>query len=182
MPRPALQPRAELAAAERGPEPNRARRTALIHDGLALPAPVPAAGPERVRSPFDGLGLLGAAGGVIVAVMECLAIGRRGIGWRRGWPGTASAPLRLALALSRSGRLGGCASLLLVWALPCAAQKSVSLVDYPVKPIRIIVASSPGTASDFFARSIGEELGAFYGHRVIIENRAGAGGLIGNTM
>ena len=53
---------------------------------------------------------------------------------------------------------------------------------YPVRPIRIIVASSPGTASDFFARSLGEELSAVYKQRVVIDNRAGAGGLIGNNM
>jgi tripartite-type tricarboxylate transporter receptor subunit TctC len=54
--------------------------------------------------------------------------------------------------------------------------------EYPNKPIRIIVASSPGTASDFFARSLGEELSAVYRQRVVIDNRAGAGGLIGNNM
>jgi tripartite-type tricarboxylate transporter receptor subunit TctC len=62
------------------------------------------------------------------------------------------------------------------------AERAPVLVDYPVKPIRIIVASSPGTASDFFARSVGEELSAFYKQRVVIDNRAGAGGLIGNNM
>src|SRR5688572_32808108 len=41
-----------------------------------------------------------------------------------------------------------------------------------VKPIRIIVTSSPGTADDFFARALGEQLGEFYRQRVIIENRA----------
>jgi tripartite-type tricarboxylate transporter receptor subunit TctC len=54
--------------------------------------------------------------------------------------------------------------------------------DYPNRPIRIIVASSPGAADDFFARSVGEQLSAFYGQRVVIENRAGAGGLIGNLL
>ncbi len=67
-------------------------------------------------------------------------------------------------------------------AVPCIAQPSAALAVYPVKPIRIIVASSPGTASDFFARSVGEELRAFYRQSVIIENRSGAGGLIGNTL
>jgi tripartite-type tricarboxylate transporter receptor subunit TctC len=64
----------------------------------------------------------------------------------------------------------------------CAAQRLAPPVDYPVRPIRIVVASSPGTASDFFARSLGEELGAYYKQRVVIENRAGAGGLIGNSQ
>jgi tripartite-type tricarboxylate transporter receptor subunit TctC len=75
-----------------------------------------------------------------------------------------------------------CAPAMLVAAAPCSAEKSVSSDLYPVKPIRIIVASSPGTASDFFARSVGEDLSAFYQQRIVIENRSGAGGLIGNTM
>ena len=69
----------------------------------------------------------------------------------------------------------------LVAAAPCIARQSAALADYPVKTIRIIVASSPGTASDIFARSLSEDLGDFYGKRIIVENRPGAGGLIGNT-
>ncbi len=74
-----------------------------------------------------------------------------------------------------------CASAAVAAANPGAAQ-SPALADYPIRPIRIIVASSPGTASDFFARTVGDELSAFYGRRVVVDNRAGAGGLIGNTM
>src|SRR5450759_5479646 len=62
-------------------------------------------------------------------------------------------------------RLAICATAVLVGAAPCIAQQSAALADYPVKAIRIIVASSPGTASDFFARSLGGVLGAFYGKR-----------------
>jgi tripartite-type tricarboxylate transporter receptor subunit TctC len=83
-------------------------------------------------------------------------------------------------------RLAVCAAAVplsvLIGAAPCVAQQSAALAVYPVKPIRIIVASSPGTASDLFARSLGEELGAFYRQRVVIENRSGAGGLIGNAL
>lgn len=56
-----------------------------------------------------------------------------------------------------------------------------SLAEYPVKPIRIIVASSVGAADDFFARLLADELETVYQQRVLIENRPGAGGLIGNT-
>ncbi len=64
----------------------------------------------------------------------------------------------------------------------CLAKPYSAPADYPIRPIRIIVAASPGAADDFFARAIGEELAAFYGQRVVIENRAGAGGLIGNLL
>ena len=69
-----------------------------------------------------------------------------------------------------------------LWVAPCNAGPSATLGPYPVKPIRIITASSPGTAEDFFARALAEELSAFYRQRVITENRPGAGGLIGNNL
>ena len=68
----------------------------------------------------------------------------------------------------------------LLFAAPGAATGAATFPAYPVKPIRIIVASSGGTADDFFARALGEELAAFYRQRIVIDNRAGAGGLIGN--
>ncbi len=65
---------------------------------------------------------------------------------------------------------------------PCAANQSPALADYPTRAIRIIVASSPGTADDFFARNVAEDLAVLYKQRVVIENKAGAGGLIGNKL
>lgn len=61
-----------------------------------------------------------------------------------------------------------------------AAKPSAAHADYPVRSLRIIVASSPGAADDFFARALGEALGQGYQQRILVENRAGAGGLIGN--
>ena len=72
------------------------------------------------------------------------------------------------------------AALALAGAGTCVAQQ-LTAPEYPIRPIRIVVASSPGTASDFFARSLGDELSAVYKLRVVVENRAGAGGLIGNS-
>lgn len=57
-------------------------------------------------------------------------------------------------------------------ALPATAQ------DYPTKPIRIIAAFGPGTATDIAARTIGAELTAMTGQPVVIENKAGAEGQI----
>lgn len=77
-------------------------------------------------------------------------------------------------------RTAACVLGLLAAAPACLANPSAAHADYPRKPIRIIVASSPGAADDFFARVLAEDLEKFYRKRVIIENRAGAGGLIGN--
>jgi tripartite-type tricarboxylate transporter receptor subunit TctC len=79
-------------------------------------------------------------------------------------------------------RVALCVSIAFLGASPCNAQQSAVLGAYPVKPIRIITASSPGTAEDFFARALGDKLSTFYRQRVLIENHSGAGGLIGNIM
>lgn len=53
--------------------------------------------------------------------------------------------------------------------------------SYPNRPIRIIVSSTPGSATDVAGRLVGDLLGAQYGQSVVIENKAGAGGVIGMT-
>ena len=70
----------------------------------------------------------------------------------------------------------------LLGAAPCPAAEPAAFAAYPVKPIRIIVAYPPGAADDFFARSLADDLEAFYRQRVVVENRTGAGGLIGNML
>jgi tripartite-type tricarboxylate transporter receptor subunit TctC len=51
--------------------------------------------------------------------------------------------------------------------------------SYPVKTIRLIVASSPGSNPDVLARIVAAGLAPALGQQVIVENRAGAGGNIG---
>ncbi len=79
-------------------------------------------------------------------------------------------------------RIALCAPAVFLGTAPCIAKQSEALAVYPVKSIRIIVASSPGAADDFFARALGDELEAFYRQKVVVDNRSGAGGLIGNTV
>jgi succinate dehydrogenase cytochrome b556 subunit len=63
--------------------------------------------------------------------------------------------------------------LFLLNAGPAAAQA------YPVKPVRVIVPFPPGGAADIVARAITHEMGRAWGAQVVVDNRAGAGGLIG---
>jgi tripartite-type tricarboxylate transporter receptor subunit TctC len=67
------------------------------------------------------------------------------------------------------------------FAAHAGAAEPDSQAVYPVRPIRMIVASSAGTADDFFARSLARELADIYRQNVVIDNRPGAGGLIGNA-
>lgn len=57
-------------------------------------------------------------------------------------------------------------------AMPAVAQ------DYPSKPIRIITAFGPGTATDIAARAVGQDIAAQTGQTVVIENKPGAEGQI----
>jgi len=55
----------------------------------------------------------------------------------------------------------------------------VSAQGFPNKTIRLVSGVTPGSASDTMARIIAEKLQASLGQSVIVENRLGAGGLIG---
>lgn len=51
---------------------------------------------------------------------------------------------------------------------------------YPTKPIRMVVPSSPGSGPDIMARAIGQALTESLGQPVVIDDRPGAGGIIGS--
>jgi tripartite-type tricarboxylate transporter receptor subunit TctC len=74
----------------------------------------------------------------------------------------------------RASKAAGLAALLA--AAIAAAQ------PFPDKPVRMIVPLPPGTASDFLARTLGQTLSDAYKQQVVVDNRPGAGGLIGSGI
>ena len=74
-------------------------------------------------------------------------------------------PLRSALAAVFLGLIAG----------------SVSAQPYPQRPIRLQVPFAPGGTTDIVARVIAEPLGRVLGQPVVIENKAGGGGVVGAT-
>jgi tripartite-type tricarboxylate transporter receptor subunit TctC len=59
-------------------------------------------------------------------------------------------------------------------ALPAPAQ------NYPAKAVRVIVPFPPGGGTDLFARAIAQKLSVSMGQQFIVDNRSGAGGMIGS--
>jgi tripartite-type tricarboxylate transporter receptor subunit TctC len=59
------------------------------------------------------------------------------------------------------------------------ASQCVPAQTYPTKPVRLIAASSPGGGSDTLARLLAAKLTETMGQQFIVENRAGASGIIG---
>src|SRR5205814_6594672 len=51
--------------------------------------------------------------------------------------------------------------------------------NYPTKPIRILIAQAPGSATDVISRVVGHRLSEALGQPIVIETRPGAGGVVG---
>ncbi|MGJ7543311.1 tripartite tricarboxylate transporter substrate binding protein [Variovorax sp. LT1R16] len=68
------------------------------------------------------------------------------------------------------------AGLAIAVAMPCMAQ------TFPTKPLTIVVPASPGGAIDLAARVIGQKMTEAWGQPVVIDNRAGASGIIGTDL
>lgn len=58
----------------------------------------------------------------------------------------------------------------------------VAQAAYPDRPVRIVVPYSTGGSSDILARALGEQMSADLGQSVIVENRAGAGSMVGTAF
>ena len=65
----------------------------------------------------------------------------------------------------------------LLGAAPAAAQEAAK--DYPSRPIRLLVPNAPGSSVDTLSRIVGNKLGEVIGQQIVMDNRAGAGGIIG---
>lgn len=71
------------------------------------------------------------------------------------------------------------------WLLPVLAMAfsaAVAAKDYPANPIKLIVPYSVGGPSDLIARIISQKASELIGAPIVVDNRGGAGGVIGTTV
>jgi tripartite-type tricarboxylate transporter receptor subunit TctC len=68
------------------------------------------------------------------------------------------------------------AALVLAMVLSCAVGRAA---DYPSRPIRLVMPNAPGSSADTMGRIAAIKLGEALGQQIVVDNRAGAGGVIG---
>src|SRR5436190_2044029 len=75
------------------------------------------------------------------------------------------------------------------WLLVAVAVGSVQAANvwaqspaYPVKPIRMVITYPPGGNTDLVGRAMAQKLSEAMGQQVIIDNRGGAGGVMGSMI
>jgi tripartite-type tricarboxylate transporter receptor subunit TctC len=73
----------------------------------------------------------------------------------------------------------GSATIALIVALGFAIPRPAAAEDYPARPVTVIVPYPAGGGVDFMGRLVAQNLSAALGQQFVVENRGGAGGMIG---
>lgn len=74
------------------------------------------------------------------------------------------------------------AAVLLSGFIAAGMQPPALAQPYPAKSIRVVAPFPPSGGTDLFARALAQKLGTVFGQQVIVDNRSGAGGMIGSDM
>jgi len=72
---------------------------------------------------------------------------------------------------------GCCTAVLALFGLTLSADAHAQ--EYPVRPVRLVVSTSPGAGVDVVARIAAQRMSDTLGAQIVVDNRAGAGGIIG---
>lgn len=63
-----------------------------------------------------------------------------------------------------------------------AAAYAQATENFPTRPVRMVVAFTAGSETDFFARVVGQKLAEQWGQQVVVDNRPGAGGVLATQL
>jgi len=67
-------------------------------------------------------------------------------------------------------------------AAPLVATRAALAADYPTRTVRLIVPYAPGGGADAVARIVAKLAGESMGHSIVVENRGGAGSIVGTDL
>jgi tripartite-type tricarboxylate transporter receptor subunit TctC len=67
-----------------------------------------------------------------------------------------------------------------VFTLVFALASGIAAAQYPNRPVRLVVSSSPGGGTDTTARIVSAKLSDLFGQQIVVENRPGASSQIGS--
>ncbi|MBO4123019.1 tripartite tricarboxylate transporter substrate binding protein [Cupriavidus gilardii] len=67
-------------------------------------------------------------------------------------------------------------------AAAAALAPQAQAADYPTKPVRVVVAFTPGGTTDILARNVSQQLAQRFKQSFVVDNRPGAGGNIGTEF
>ena len=79
-------------------------------------------------------------------------------------------------------KIGGGAHVIAAFALAALVPLQLAAQDYPSRPVKVVVPFSPGGADDGPMRVIAQELSKRFGQQVVVENKPGAGAMIGSEL
>src|SRR5262249_30487675 len=89
------------------------------------------------------------------------------------------APERILAQGDRAMRPVRIRALIVALILALAPFEGAAAQDFPSRPVRFIVPYAAGGSGDLLARLLGNKLASLWGQQVVVDNRAGGGGLIG---
>jgi len=90
---------------------------------------------------------------------------------------TGGAGMRVPACTAKAITAGVCAAFAGLLVMPVGANAA-----YPDKPLRLVAVSAPGGSTDLLARLYGQRLSQQLGQPVLIDNRAGGGGMIASDL
>lgn len=85
-------------------------------------------------------------------------------------------------SVKAAGVFGQRCMLAVAWASLVTAQQAMAadaVKNYPSRPIRMLMPNAPGSSTDTLGRIVANKLGDVLGQQVVVDNRAGAGGVLG---